>query len=169
MWKIIPKFFSENRIMKCCSFLISWKLPVLITIIGSVLAWILCVILLGYLQVIFSKMHIAVGFYSILIMGICAYFGVSRCVSVPPPEEEHNENCCMKIFRSITVIFITIMGCIISALKPNLLGNLLPGFPNIFTSSIISVSFAQVALLPTGDLGPMILGGCSYEACKLVV
>lgn len=161
MWKIIPRFFSENRLVKCCAILFSWKLPVVVTIISSIIAWLFGVIVLGYFQVLFANMHIPVGFYSIFIMTLCAYIGVSRCVRIPPPEEEHKENCCMKIFRSITVILITIMGCIVSALRPNLLGNILPGFPNVFSSSILSVSFAQVALLPTGDLGPMILGGCS--------
>lgn len=152
LWKLIPSFCQKKKVLGF------FALP--FTVIGSLLAWFVSAFILGGLEVLLSKILFPVWLYSILVMAACVYIGASLCTRIPPPTEKHQEKCCMKIARSITITLCVIGSCVVSSLGP-LIFDFFSGFPAIFSSSIVSVSFAQVALLPTGDIGPMILGGCS--------
>ncbi|KAK8802284.1 hypothetical protein WA588_005255 [Blastocystis sp. NMH] len=152
LWKLIPSFCQKKKVLGF------FTLP--FTVIGSLLAWFVSAFILGGLEVLLSKILFPVWLYSILVMAACVYIGASLCTRIPPPTEKHQEKCCMKIARSITITLCVIGSCVVSSLGP-LIFDFFSGFPAIFSSSIVSVSFAQVALLPTGDIGPMILGGCS--------
>ena len=152
LWKLIPSICEKNKVPNIFALIF--------TVIGSLLAWFVSAFVLGGLEVLLSKLFVPVWLYSILVMAACVYIGASLCTRIPPPTEKHQEKCCMKIARSVTITLCVIGSCVVSSLGP-LLFNFFSGVPAIFSSSIVSVSFAQVALLPTGDVGPMILGGCS--------
>ena len=152
MWKIIPKYCDKKKL--------PGLLTMILTMIGALLAWFVAVFILGYLQVILNKIYIHIWLYSIILMACCVYIGVFLCTIIPPPSEKHKEKCCMKAVRSITVTLCVVGSCIIGFVGPLFFEDFFGSFPSIFSTSIVSVSFAQIALLPTGDVGPMILGGC---------
>lgn len=159
MWKLVPKYCDKKKM--------PWLFTMVLTVICALVSWFVAAFVLGLVQVMLSKIHIQIWFFSILVMIGCVYIGVVLCTVIPPPSEKHKEKCCMKLVRSITVTICVVGSCLISFVGPIFFEDFFAMFPSIFSTSIVSVSFAQIALLPTGDIGPMILGGCSY-VMKLV-
>ena len=100
LWKLIPSFCQKKKVLGF------FTLP--FTVIGSLLAWFVSAFILGGLEVLLSKILFPVWLYSILVMAACVYIGASLCTRIPPPTEKHQEKCCMKIARSITITLCVI-------------------------------------------------------------
>ena len=158
IWKVLPPKLPKK-----------WgnKQRVLATSIISLLIWSGGAVVTIYLQKWIDSIGISMWLFSIILTLIILAVGTYLCWNLPPtPAGKNKVSLCMHFSRGLAASLAIFAGGILSQMDVGVLSGIVSTFPAIFLTTMVSVSIAQGADVSTGAIGPLILGGISYDLSK---
>lgn len=154
-WKVVPQKLPKN---------LSNGMKIFITTTIGIVLWFIGALCTTFAQELAMKYGISMWVFGICIIIITAIFGVWLCWSLPPtPAGKNKVKLTTHLSRGIAAsVFVFISG-VLSQSGAGKLAGLMTTFPAIFATTMVSVSLAQGAEVSTGAIGPLIMGGMSYN------